>query len=349
MLSFFRGAEMDISAIMTTKGSKELAENFKKSVASRMTREGTAETLELLYTLREELQRERAAGDSVSEEINKLIGGMESVCYSDEFRGYSDRFRQLLAEQFAVRSSVNRIHELSCVFHEKLISSALTHAVDLLCQEGRVPSDAPWALLVSGELGRREVVLGERSSFFFVFQDCGPDGRSYYDDLTLRLMAVLSGPFPSICRSMFKGGNLFWSGSRSEWESFVSKPFTTSDDGSSVSGGETDELLLSRMFEAAADLRGIDGDKGLSDALLTYAKKLLAEEVSFERFRHQAKNIAVMPLALGMFGRFKKERKGKHKGEISLKKFAIDPLVASSRVLAVASGISETSTVERIK
>lgn len=340
---------MDISAIMTTKGTRELAEYFQKSVAERMASEGTAETLDLLYTLKDELQREKAAGDSASEEIARLISSMDSICYSDEFRGYSDRFKQLLAEQFAVRSSVNRIHELSCAFHEKLVSSALTHAFDLLCQEGRVLPDAPWALLVSGELGRREVVLGERSSFFFVFQDCGLDCRRYYDDLSLRFMAVLSMRFPSISRSLYRGGNLFWSGSKSEWEAFVAAPFKGAAAGTSVPGGGSDELLLSMMFEAAADLRGIDGDATLSIDLLNYSRKLLAEELVHDRFRLQAKNIAVMPLALGMFGRFKKLRKGKHRGEISLKELAIDPLVASSRVLAIASGITETATVERLK
>jgi CBS domain-containing protein len=340
---------MEISAIMTAKGAKALAEDFQKSVASRMSGAGTAETLDLLHTLREELQREMTAGDSASEEIGKLIGNMESIRFADEFRGYSERFKQLLAEQFEVRSSVNRIHELSCAFHEKLVSSALTHAAALLDQEGRVPPDTPWALFVSGELGRREVVLGERSSFFFVFQDCGPEGRSYYDDLALRFMAVLSVRFPSINRSMFKGDNLFWSGSGSEWEAFVAAPFKGATAGSSVSGGESDELLQSRMFETAADLRVISGDPELSAALLAYTGKLLAEEVSSERFWHRAKTIAEMPLALGIFGRFKKVRTGAHKGEISLKELAIDPLVASSRVLAIDSGITETSTVERIK
>jgi len=334
---------------MTSKGTKALIEEFRKSLASRMAVEGSAETLELLYSLKRELQREMTACKGPAEEIGKLISGMGSIRFADELRGCSERFERLLAEQFACRSSVREIHELSCSFHEQLVATALTHALQLLQHEGRIPPDISSALLVSGELGRREAILGERSSFFFVFQDCGPEERGYFDELALRLMAVLSVRFPAINRSMFKGGNLFWSGPGSEWEEYVSAGLKGGDAVRQVSAGKNDELLFSRMFETAADLRFLCGDTVFSQGLLEQSRKLLADEVSGERFWHLAKNTAVMPLALSIFGRLKTERSGKHKGAFSLKSLAIDPLVASSRVLAVASGITETSTVERLK
>src|SRR6185369_15029901 len=165
------------------------------------------------------------------------------------------------------RSSVREIHELSCSFHEKFVATALNHAIQLLQQEGRTPPDISSALLVSGELGRREAILGERSSFFFVFQDCGAEERAYFDELALRFMAVLSVRFPAINRSMFKGGNLFWSGPRAEWEEFVSVPLKGGDAASRVSGGESDELLFARMFETAADLRFLCGDTPFAEGL----------------------------------------------------------------------------------
>ena len=340
---------MSVSAIMTSKGTKALIEEFQKSLASRMSGGGAAETLELLYSLREELQREMTACKGPADEIVQLIAGMGSIRFADELQGYSERFERLLAEQFACRSSVREIHELSCSFHEKLASTALTHAMNLLQQEGRTPPDISSALLVSGELGRREAILGERSSFFFVFQDCGPEERGYYDELALRFMAILSVRFPAINRSLFKGGNLFWSGPRAEWEEYVSAPLKGGGAARSLSGGEGDELLFSRMFETAADLRLLCGDEVFSEGLLQQVRKLLADEVPGERFWHLAKNIAVMSLPLSIFGRLKTERSGRHKGAFSLKSLAIDPLVDASRVLAVALGVTETSTVERLK
>jgi len=349
MQSCFREADMSVSAIMTSKGTKALIEEFQKSIASRMVRAGAAETLELLYSLRGELQLEMSACKGSAEEIGKLISEMGSIRFADEFQGCSERFERLLAEQFVCRSSVREIHELSCSFHEKLVSTALIHAMHLLQQDGRTPPDLSSALLVSGELGRREAILGERSSFFFVFQDCGPEERGYYDELALRFMAILSLRFPAINRSMFKGGNLFWSGSGSEWEGYVSAALKGEDVASALSGRKSDELLFSRMFETAADLRLLCGDTVFSEGLLKQARKLLADEVPGERFWHLAKNIAVMPLALSIFGRLKTERSGRHKGEFSLKALAVDPLVASSRILAVAQGVAETSTVERLR
>jgi CBS domain-containing protein len=340
---------MSVSAIMPSKGTKALIEEFQKRLVSRMSGEGAAaETIDLLYSLRGELQREMTACKGPAGEIGKLIAGLGSIGFADELRSYSERFEQLLAEQFACRSSVREIHELSCSYHEQLASTALTHAMHLLQQEGRTPPDIPSALLVSGELGRREAVLGERSSFFFVFQDCGPAERGYFDELALRFMAVLSVRFPAINRSMFRGGNLFWSGPRAEWEEHVSAPLKGGDAAGRVSG-ESDELLFSRMFETVADLRFLRGDPVFSEGLLERSRKLLADEISGERFWHLAKSIAVMPLALSIFGRLKTERSGRHKGAFSLKSLAIDPLVAASRILAVAAGEAGTSTVERLK
>jgi signal-transduction protein with cAMP-binding, CBS, and nucleotidyltransferase domain len=274
---------------------------------------------------------------------------MEEIRLVDELQEYSERFERLLAEQFASRSSVREVHELSCSFYEKLVSTALTYAMHQLRQEGRTFPGLPFALLVSGELGRREAIVGERSSFFFVFQDCGPEGRSCYDELALRFMAALSIRFPAISRNMFKEGNLFWSGSRSQWEEYVSSSLKGRDAAKRLPAGESGELLFSRMFGIVADLRPLLGDAAFSEDLLTQVRNLLSGEISGDRFWHMAKNIAVMPLALTIFGRLKTERSGRHRGAFSIKSLAIDPLVASSRVLAVALGIEETSTVERLK
>jgi CBS domain-containing protein len=349
MPSWVRGGDMSVSAIMTSRGTKALTEEVQKSLASRLTQEGAAETLELLYSLRDELRREMSAGKGAAEEIGKLISGMEEIRLVDELQEYSERFERLLAQQFASRSSVREVHELSCSFYEKLVSTALSFAMHQLRQEGRTLPDIPFALLVSGELGRREAVVGERSSFFFVFQDCGLEERKCYDELALRFMAALSVRFPTISRNMFKEGNLFWSGSRSEWEEHVLASLKGGDGASRLSAGESGELLFSRMFAIAADLRPLSGDALFSESLLKRVRKILAEEVSGDRFWHMAKNIAAMPLALTMFGRLKTERSGRHRGEFSIKSLAVDPLVASSRALAVALGIEETSTVERLK
>jgi len=334
---------------MTSKGTKSLIEKFQKSLGARMSGEGEAETLELLYGLSGELQREMTACKGPAGEIGNLIAEMGSIRFADELRGYSERFERLLAEQFACRSSVREIHELSCSFHEKFVATALNHAIQLLQQEGRTPPDISSALLVSGELGRREAILGERSSFFFVFQDCGAEERGYFEELALRSMAVLSVRFPAINRSMFKGGNLFWSGPRGEWEEYVLALLKGGDAANRVFGGESDELLFSRMFETVADLRFLCGDTVFAEGLVERSRKFLGDGVSGERFWHLAKRIAVMPLALSIFGRLKTERSGRHKGAFSLKSLAIDPLVDASRILAVAEGGAGTSTVERLK
>jgi signal-transduction protein with cAMP-binding, CBS, and nucleotidyltransferase domain len=56
-----------------------------------------------------------------------------------------------------------------------------------------------------------------------------------------------------------------------------------------------------------------------------------------------------MPVGFNFFGNLKLEKTGSHRGEFNLQQLAISPLVATIRMLAIRSGISASSTPERIK
>ena len=68
-----------------------------------------------------------------------------------------------------------------------------------------------------------------------------------------------------------------------------------------------------------------------------------------QAIRHMCRVVSSMRLSKGFLRRFVVEAEGDHKGEFNLKLLAWMPLVMCIRLLAVNSGVEETSTLERIK
>jgi signal-transduction protein with cAMP-binding, CBS, and nucleotidyltransferase domain len=97
-----------------------------------------------------------------------------------------------------------------------------------------------------------------------------------------------------------------------------------------------------------ADSRCLCGDDSFAALAIDKANDLLHEKLGSDNFRAYAKRVANMPVALGIFGRFRTARTGKHRGEFSLEDLAIMPLVAAVRILAVYEGITATATSARI-
>jgi signal-transduction protein with cAMP-binding, CBS, and nucleotidyltransferase domain len=128
-----------------------------------------------------------------------------------------------------------------------------------------------------------------------------------------------------------------WRGSVEEWQRWQEKELRREG-----------EPRLSALC-LLADLRSLHGDGILSIELAELAGERLRQESSAASFRQLTKKAVGMPVALGMFGGFRVERSGLHKGCFDLEQLALDPLVMNVRVLSIASGLKVTGTVERIK
>ena len=61
------------------------------------------------------------------------------------------------------------------------------------------------------------------------------------------------------------------------------------------------------------------------------------------------KRIAEMPVGLDFFSRLRVERRGRHKGEFDLSRYAIVPLIHNIRILAINNAVHDTATIARIK
>lgn len=331
--------------ILQSGSRKDLAEEFRKSLVTRISGEESAEALNILHEIRKELLKELSAGRRIPEEIEKLTGELSGIRIADDLKRSMERFLQLASELYSTRSSVSSTFTLAQSFYDRLITAAFNHAVTLLEEEGKNTSAVPFAVLVSGEMGRSESILGHRSRFFLIYRETTAVSPEHINELAMRFMAVLSVCFPSISRNL-TGSSTFWYGSDSSWEKTAAELLKA--DGSD-NWEETRGKSFSLILETAADMRIVCGDPDLAQSIIETGRKTVAACIQSEPFWHLAKDIASMPVAIGIFGRIKTVKSGKNRGKFDLKGMAIDPLAAAARLLSLPCKSGETSFTGRIR
>lgn len=332
--------------ILQSGSASEHADRLRKTLADRMAAETSADSLELLHGLRKELRREISLGREIPEEIGKLIEKLPGIDVADELQSFMESFLRLAAELYATRSSVSSTFILAQSFYDRLISTAFNHALNMLENEGRKAAGLTYALLVSGELGRAESVMGSRSSFFFIYRETGESYGEYINELAMRFMAILSICFPNISRNLNSTSSAYWFGSDTQWNKTTAGLLQT---GEPDSWGKIGGKSFTLFIETAADMRMVGGDSDLGRNIIESCRKLLTDSLQSESFWHIAKDTASMPVAIGIFDRFKTVRTGSNRGKIDLKRMALDPLAAAVRLLSLACGKDETSFSGRIK
>lgn len=327
------------------KNSIGLVEQLRTSLVERMSAEDSASAVSLLHDIREELAGEIAAGRRIPEAIEKLTDELSGVDTELGFKNSTGNFLKLVTELYGSRSSVNSTFYLAQKFYDRLVTEILGHVVHILRMEGL---ESPWmefALLVSGELGRGESVLWSRSGFFLIYRDTGRNDPEYIEKLANKFKAVLAVCFPVLGENLSAPG-FFWYGSdaklRKTTEELLDSYGTESSD-------KITKMQFSRLIENTADMRFVSGDSDFGNSVIESGKRLLLNRMGNEIFWHLAKDIAAMPVALGIFGRLRTVREGENQGKIDLNGMAIDPLAAAVRILSLHCGRIETSFAERLK
>ncbi len=331
--------------ILPAKSTKELVDELRKSLSMRISETGASEALQLLYGIKTELDAELALGRVITEEINKLTKVLPEINTADEIKPVAAKYAQLITGFFTARSSVSTVCTLSRSFCEKLVETAFNHAVMLLASEGRKNPATPWTVQVSGELGREESVFGKKSGIFFIYRETADVSSDYFKELALRFMAILVICLPNLSRNM-NSPAIFWFSSESDWKATVVAAFSGEKTGSRL---KSSEIAFPWIVETISDLRPVCGDRDFGQSVNAFGRKQLADSLRSEYFWHYAKEIAVMPVALGIFGRIKTLHSGINRGKFELEEFALTPLTAATRILATACGAVEATFAGRMQ
>ncbi len=333
--------------IMASRAARSLLDDIQKRISARMAEMESRDYLGLLHMIRDELAREEDIDAWIAGEFASLSTQLADARLTDELGHLYEKLTTLAVRHFQARSSVSTLHEFCDRAMEVLLSTSMTIAVELLRQEGHRQPDCAWTLFASDGLGRREATGKSPLAIIFIHdEDDGEGAGGYFHLLALQLIAILSQCGILLQIGPLRNGHVFWHGPLGQWRQLMLE--SSSHQGVDAAGSPQSDRYA-RAIELMADLRPLCGDMALAGRVTEMTGAILAWEREREPFRQLARRVATMPVALGIFGRFRTARSGKHRGEFSLDEMAIGPLVASVRLMAIACGIRETSTTERIK
>lgn len=197
----------------------------------------------------------------------------------------------------------------------------------------------PYCWIVFGSEGRKEQTFKTDQDNAIIYADTtsGEEERvkKYFSDFTLFVRdSLIKCGFP-LCPADYMASNPKWCQPLSIWKKYFSQWISTPT---------PDAVLNSLIF---FDFRPLYGDFSLAEKLRTYLIEALRGQNVF--LAHMAGVITKNRPPLGFFKTFIVEKSGEHKDELNLKFRGIGPLVDIVRLFALESGISETSTFERIK
>ena len=226
------------------------------------------------------------------------------------------------------RSLVHLIAHFNDGFTERIIE-LLDKKEDL-----KLPANA--AYLALGSEGRGEQTLRTDQDSAMVYADAISEDE--LDDCARfadRLVDALEFVGIPRCPGNTMASNPQWRHSLNEWKEILEQWIT-------VPKGE--HMVNFGMFQ---DFRTIHGDRSLEESLHEFIYQTAQRNKLF--FPYVAKNIVRFPAPLGMFGRIKTEKTGKHRGKVELKKAGIFAITEGTSLLALENNIDSGTTWDKLE
>jgi signal-transduction protein with cAMP-binding, CBS, and nucleotidyltransferase domain len=277
-------------------------------------------------TLGDELSWEAEFGEKIEEERTRLAQ-LPATEFAPET---SHRIARLAGEHFERRSSVLALHQICNGFRDILIRRAMELVLAAL-----LPGQSPrFALLVSGDVGRQEQsLLPEHVNYYLVYDGELTADREKWTDAAGMLGDLLDRAELTGNPAAAVSGTVPWVGPP---DRFVLEAGDTC-----LTGDERSD------FPFLPDLRGVAGDVEMAAALTDTAISIIREHPDF--FVRRARRAATLPVATSLFGWYRIERTGQHRGEFDLQQYTLTPLIRNICVLALKRRVRQFSTPERIK
>ena len=319
------------------------------------------EKMDLLREFRDSLTDEIAFEERFTRDLNRTFEELERAEFEDQLQPLFVTFQRMAREYFEKRGSVIALQGICNAYHDAVLRKILQFAEEgmVLDELGRPP--VPYCWLVSGAAGRSEQALNNMLQPYLVYDCIANSPAAYFEKLSYRITTILKKT------GLITGGErefirkFFWRGSREDWRQWLVReldekrtaphfilPALPSLSTPFRPLGKENNALYATVA-AVADLRPLTGDEALSTALVDLAYEKLASFRETAAFDHLARQVTVSPVALNMFGWFKVEKRGKHRGDVDIERHALSPLVMNIGLFALKYDIRETNTLGRIR
>lgn len=273
---------------------------------------------------------------------------------SDLIRAQSDSPQQLVRQLESARSIADlrelhrgidtltlSLHRVGVPTHDlmRLIShlnDRIVQRLIALLRTERFPQlPEGFAFVVMGSEGRGEQTLKtDQDNALIYADDFSADAVALLATFSEALIAGLVEIGIPECDGGIMAKNPFWRRSLAEWleaiDGWISEP-----DGENI-----------LHFCMLCDLRTIAGDPALEKKIKTHIAARAQHETLF--LMQLAIQAGKFSPPLGIFGRFKVEKEGDHRGEIDLKTAGLFAITEGIRVLGLAAGLVEGGTAEKM-
>ncbi|MBO8127664.1 MAG: CBS domain-containing protein [Peptococcaceae bacterium] len=262
-------------------------------------------------------------------ESQQTIAGLSEVG-----REVDNFLNALVAEKAGAREIMDIMSELN---------DALTRRVIALCEQemreryGPPPVDYCWVTM--GSAGRREQTLRTDQDNAIIYDDPEDaetvEAADYFHRLGIKITDALVRCGFAECPGGVMSAYPEWCQSLAQWKERVQRW---------IFRGEPEDV---RMLTILLDFRLVYGTETLAEKLWRAVFQTLKARGGAPHFM-AGDDVHLRP-PLSLFGGFVTERSGKHKNQINLKTAACLPIVNCVRIFALKYGLTETSTLGRLR
>jgi len=323
--------------------------------------------VDILYALQKRLNHEITDTSATLESLNNEIKNLARLTDIFGLLSVHARFMAWAANNFLKSASVVALQNHLTVFRTHLTHHLLEKTAKDMEGEGFGPPPSTYAWMALGSDGRGEQLFATDQDNLLIYEASEKSQAVLKDlpksllnrflrfeqgehlediekiDLTGRYYAVFCEKMGTYldaigidkCKGHIMPAYDKWRGTLSKWErKIIGK----------VKYGAGDLSVLD--INILMDCRFVAGDVLLAGKFLDMLHTLLPENGDIlSRISHSA---ILMPVAIGMFKRFKLQKKGAEKGTLNLKLNGWAPLTILVRVLCTKNRIWETHTLKRI-
>ena len=192
-----------------------------------------------------------------------------------------------------------------------------------------------WAWLAFGSQARKDQILGSDQDNALIIEDNHPaDADDYFSGLARYVNDGLNMAGNKYCPGGIMAMNETWRQPLSVWKKYFAKW---------ILEPEPKALMHASIFY---DLRHVDGDDALTQQLTNFVSKQAKKNTIF--LACMMENALHSSPPLGFFKTFVLEKDGNHNPALDLKLRGTVPIVGLARLYALAEGVTETNTRQRL-
>lgn len=275
-----------------------------------------------------------AASATMVAQIDRLTQESSLEGLAQTKQAQAELASELLADNLPAPDIQALITDINQDLHRRVLEAVLA----AMKGEGWGTPPVPITLLIMGSGGRGENFLFPDQDNGFILADY-PDAEhnrvdAFFTALAERFTHDLDKIGFPLCKGNVMASNPLWRKTETQWRHQFEY---WAERRSPVA------VLFADIF---LDFRAIAGPSGPADVLRNAVMEILKHHPVL--LTMMCRDETSRSVALGLFGRIRRDATGDHPGRVDLKMRGTMPLVASARLWALKHGVAETGTLARI-